>query len=251
MKLHIDTAPIWESYQQPCECPLCLLQNGVEASNVEYFLGDSVMEPDQRIAVNKTGFCAHHFKLMYAAGNRLGLALMTHTYMKETLGKLRDNAKQQQAAASTEAGKPIFQRIGGKKGAAMREPGEQLREILNGCLLCERMRDTMDRYIYTILYMYKHENDFPALFAQSQGMCLKHYAEILDAAPKHLSGDVLKRFVDALTEVEIKSFERLEGEIEWFTKKFDYRNADKPWGNSRDAVKRSVNKLRWHVVDED
>ena len=49
----------------------------------------------------------------------------------------------------------------------------------------------------------------------------------------------------------MKNFERLEGEIEWFTKKFDYRNSDKPWGNSRDAVKRSVNKLRWHVVDED
>jgi len=49
----------------------------------------------------------------------------------------------------------------------------------------------------------------------------------------------------------MKSFDRLEGEIEWFTNKFDYRNQDKPWGNSRDAVKRSVNKLSHQVVNED
>lgn len=251
MKLHIDTAPIWESYREPCECPLCLLEGGVEASNVEYFLGESVMEPDQRIEVNKTGFCAHHFKLMYEAGNRLGLALMAHTYMKETIGKLKENARRQRDAAASEAGKPIFQRVGPRRGAAMRGPAEQLQDILGGCVLCERIRQTMERYVYTVLYMYKHEAEFPALFEKSRGVCLKHYAELLEAAPRHLSGDLLKRFVDALTDVEIQNFERLEGEIEWFTKKFDYRNSDKPWGTSRDAVKRSVNKLRWHVVDDE
>ena len=91
MKQHIDTAPVWESYRQDCECPLCLLQAKVEASNVDYFLGESVMEPSQRIEVNKKGFCPGHFKMMYDAGNRLGLALMTHTYMKETVKGLKAN----------------------------------------------------------------------------------------------------------------------------------------------------------------
>ena len=56
--------------------------------------------------------------------------------------------------------------------------------------------------------------------------------------------------VDTLTDIELKNFERLEGELEWFTAKFDYRNQDKPWGNSRDAVKRSVNKLCRQVVED-
>ena len=43
--------------------------------------------------------------------------------------------------------------------------------------------------------------------------------------------------------------QRVTDEIEWFTRKFDYRNDDKPWGNSRDAVERSLNKLRGHIVD--
>ena len=250
MKMHIDTAPVWESYGKNCECPLCLMNAEVESGTVEYFLGESVMEPDQRIEVNKKGFCARHFKRMYEAGNRLGLALMAQSYMKETLGKLRDNAEKQRSAAAAEAGRNVLQRIG-RKGSAMQAPAEKLREIMGGCVACERVKQTMDRYVYTILYMYKNEPEFPALFAKSKGMCLKHYGELLEVAPQHLHGDVLKRFVDDLINSEMQGLERLSGEIDWFIKKFDYRNQNEPWGTSRDAVKRAVNKLRWQVVDED
>ena len=250
MKQHIDTAPVWDSYRQDCECPLCLLQAKVEASNVGYFLGESVMEPSQRVEVNQKGFCAGHFKMMYDAGNRLGLALMTHTYMKQTITELRKIAEQARGEAAAEAGKPIFKRLGGQKGAGLQEAAGAVRKIENSCLLCDRIRENMERYVYTVLYMYKHEAEFPALFAKSKGMCLSHYAQALEMAPKHLSGETLKHFVDTLTDIEEKSFDRLEGEIEWFTNKFDYRNQDKPWGNSRDAVKRSINKLSHQVIED-
>ena len=250
MKQHIDTAPVWESYRQDCECPICLLHNKADTANVGYFLGESVMEPSQRIEVNQKGFCAAHFKRMYDVGNRLGLALMTHTYMKQTTKRLGDIAVQVKQAASVEAGKPIFKRLGGSKSAGFQESVAALRAIEDSCLICERVQENMERYMYTVLYMYRHEAEFPELFARSKGMCLRHFAQALEMAPKHLSGDVLKRFVDTLTELEMKSFERLDGEIEWFTSKFDYRNQDKPWGNSRDAVKRSVNKLCHQVIED-
>ena len=250
MKQHIDTAPVWEVYRQDCECPMCLLYAKAEAANVGYFLGESVMEPSQRIEVNQKGFCTEHFKQMYDAGNRLGLALITHTYMKETMKRLSNIAAQAREAAASEAGKPIFKRLGGSKGAGFQEPVSALKGIEESCLVCERIRENMERYMYTVLYMYKHEAEFPELFAQSKGMCLTHFAQALEMAPKHLTGDALKRFVDTLTDIELKNFERLEGELEWFTAKFDYRNQDKPWGNSRDAVKRSVNKLCRQVVED-
>ena len=249
LKQHIDTAPVWEAYRQDCECPLCLLNAKVEAANVNYFLGESVMEPDQRIEVNQKGFCTRHFRQLYDAGNRLGLGLMTHTHLKETLRRLGDHAKRMKDAAAEEAGKPVYKRIGPKKGAGMVETAGELEDISGHCILCERLADNMERYIYTLLYMYKHESEFPALFAKSKGMCLKHYRESLAMAPKHLSGERLKQFVDTLVDLEIENFERLEKEIEWFTLKFDYRNEDKPWGNSRDAVKRSINKLREQVIE--
>ncbi len=236
MKLHIDTAPVWEAYRQDCECPLCLLYDQVETGSVEYFLGDSVMEPSQRIEVNEKGFCGHHFSLMFEAGNRLGLALMTHTHMKQVIAKLSGDTKEVE-------GTSVFKRILGKKSA------DAPLQIGETCVMCERIRNNMERYIYTILYMYKHEKDFPSLLEKSKGMCLKHYEETMREAPNHLSGEVLQDFTKTLRNVELANLQRVADDLEWFTRKFDYRNSDKPWGNSRDAVERSINKLRGHVVN--
>ena len=51
--------------------------------------------------------------------------------------------------------------------------------------------------------------------------------------------------------VRIYQLDRIEKELDWFTLKFDYRNTDKPWGNSRDAVERSINKLMGACVGEE
>jgi hypothetical protein len=77
-----------------------------------------------------------------------------------------------------------------------------------------------------------------------KGFCLKHYTSLLNAAPEQLSGQELERFTSQLNEVEMKNLARIEQEIEWFTLKFDHKNADKPWGNSKDALPRTVLKLR-------
>ena len=37
---------------------------------------------------------------------------------------------------------------------------------------------------------------------------------------------------------------RVQGDLDWFVDKFDYRNAGAPWKNSRDAVSRSMQKLK-------
>ena len=70
-------------------------------------------------------------------------------------------------------------------------------------------------------------------------------------AEKTLSGEALRTFREAVKAVELPNLTRIEGELEWFTLKFDYRNTDKPWGNSRDAVERSINKLMGACVGED
>ena len=246
MKLHIDTAPVWEAYRQDCECPLCLINDKIEAASVEYFLGESVMEPSQRIEVNEKGFCGRHFKLMFDAGNRLGLALMTHTYMKNTVTRLEALMKRAQDAAGE--GRPVFKRIVGKKDGGLQQVADEIRSMEDACVMCQRVRENMERYVYTVLYMYKNEADFPALFEKSKGMCLKHYTEAVRMAPEHLSGQALKNFISVLNNIESTNLKRVADELEWFTRKFDYRNEDKPWGNSRDAVERSINKLRGHVV---
>ena len=63
-------------------------------------------------------------------------------------------------------------------------------------------------------------------------------------ADEMLSGKEKATFLAAVRDVQKKNMERIEKELEWFTLKFDYRNQDKPWGNSRDALERAINKLQ-------
>lgn len=243
MKEHLDTMPVWEAYKKDCECPLCMIFQKNEDDYVDNFLGASVMEPSRRVEVNEKGFCPRHFKRMFDAGNRLGLALMTDTYMRETIKKLSENAKKAVSAAQSEAQKSALVRLG-KKNADLASAAAEVEELAGRCVMCERLNTVMDRYIYTLLYMWKHESDFRTTFAQSKGMCIGHYGRTLAMARDHLSGKELKEFVETLTRVELDNLNRVEKDLEWFTLKFDYRNKDKPWGNSQDAVERSVNKMR-------
>ena len=98
--------------------------------------------------------------------------------------------------------------------------------------------------------MWKHESEFRTAFENSKGLCLKHYAQVLEQAPKHLSGKDLAQFTETLCKLQKQNLERIEKEIEWFTLKFDYRNQSKPWGTSQDAVERTINKLRGACVGD-
>lgn len=238
MKQHLDTIPIWDAYKTACECPLCAIRAANEEQYVDNFLGGSVMEPDTRIEVNEKGFCQRHLKMLYDMRNRLGLALMAHTHLKQVIARLE--AMEEGAPKS----RGMLRRLTGK------EPQQQsgAAALSQGCILCDRLNNTMYRYVLTLLYMWKKEPEFRKAFAQSKGFCLYHYAQVMDAAPEELSGSELEEFCRTLRTLELENLHRIEKDIEWFTLKFDYRNQDKPWGESRDAVERTLNKLRGDVV---
>ena len=73
--------------------------------------------------------------------------------------------------------------------------------------------------------------------------CISIYNQLNAREQADFAADMEKLTDDSLS--------RVADELEWFTLKFDYRNADKPWGNSRDALERAVTKLRgWCVGAE-
>lgn len=228
MRYHIDTIPVWDALKQESECPLCELQESVEKAYLESFLGASVMEPDVRIEVNEKGFCRRHFARMFEMKNRLGLGLMTHTHFQEERKKLIKPEKQKAGwfkKRQTAAG-------------ALEEP----------CILCERLSDTMDRYQFTVLHLWTTDPEFQKAFGASKGFCLPHYRGLAAMAERELGGEKAAKFLEALMCVQTRNMERVEKELEWFTLKFDYRNGDKPWGNSKDALERAINKLRGKCI---
>lgn len=234
MSQHLDTIPIWDAYKQDCECPLCQIRQREEEKYVDNFLGGSVMEPAVRIEVNEKGFCPRHFKQLYDAKNRLGLALMAHTYLKRSIEKLDAQRFDRPSLFSRNKGEGL----------------SAADEVADGCILCERLDNTMWRYALTLCYMWKKEKEFQTAIASSKGFCLPHYAELMRAAQKELSGTSLTEFQRMLKTVQMGNLARIEKEIEWFTLKFDYRNQDKPWGTSADAVERTLNKLRGTTIDK-
>ena len=109
----------------------------------------------------------------------------------------------------------------------------------------------MNRYAYTFLHLYANDAAFRQVFQQSKGVCLKDAALLLRMAANQLNAREQADFAADMEKLTDDSLSRVADELEWFTLKFDYRNADKPWGNSRDALERAVTKLRgWCVGAE-
>ena len=75
------------------------------------------------------------------------------------------------------------------------------------------------------------------------GFCLPHLQRLIEGSQKYLPAGKQNAFLEALLKLQAENLKRIEDEVEWFTKKFDYRNQDAPWGNSRDAVARGIKKM--------
>ena len=243
MRYTLDTIPVLDAYKTGCECPMCRLKIASEDSYIESMLSSAYMEPDYRVKTNETGFCTRHFELMFSRRNRLGLALMTHTHMQEVIKSMESilagGAVPRGLLASLRGGKT-------EDGAP-----QKIRARMDGCFICDQVNASMERYAYTIAQIYFTNTEFARMFDESKGFCLPHLALVIEMAQKTLSGDKLAQFHKKLAEVEIANLKRVEGELEWFTLKFDYRNDGKPWGNSKDAPDRAINKLMGACVGEE
>ena len=192
--------------------------------------------------------------MLFSMSNRLGHALMleSHTIeIREKLAKIAGKLSQS-AAQLKDAG--IGDKLSGKTKAATAEILKQA-EAVNGmactCLMCDTIDENMNRYYHTFFHLYQHDTEFRSRFEQSKGLCLPHLGKLLEAATEELGAKELGRFVETVTQLEKQNMDRIQEDISWFIKKFDYRYEKESWKNSRDAVERTVNKMRgWCVGKE-
>jgi|LSQX01.2.fsa_nt_gb hypothetical protein len=242
-RYHIDTIPIWDALHEQGECLLCSLRRRSEHMLAERYLGGSVMEPDTRVRVNQKGFCSEHHRMLQDRQNKLGHALMMLSRIKEVQRKLESLP----AGSNTKAAPRLLSFLskaedGGTSG---------LSNLYNGCVLCDHLNENMRQYAYSMLHLWKTDKSFQEAFSSSKGLCLRDADLLLGMAQNHLSGQNLTDFQSVIQRLFKDNLARLEEELEWFTLKFDYRNSDKPWGSSRDALERTVNKLRGWTLGDD
>ena len=233
MKEQLYTIPVNDAFAVDCECPVCSMYDSLEKDAIEFTMGQSYMEDDIRMETNKIGFCTHHVKQLYKHQNRLGLALILHTHMQRTNRDLEDLLS---------SDKPVKKGLFAKKTENASPVTEYIENLNQSCYICNRIDRIFARYLATIYHCYEHDEEFRRKFAASKGFCTKHFGMLYEGAPSSLSGKRLPEFIKTLNEVYLTNMKRVTDDLEWFTDKFDYRNEDKPWKNSKDALPRSMNK---------
>ena len=125
-----------------------------------------------------------------------------------------------------------------------------IKELSCSCFICKRIEDVFERYIITIMYLWKNDKDFKEKYKKSKGFCIEHYGMLIEYASKELSGKNLEEFVEVTRSLFLDNMKRVKEDLDWFIDKFDYRYKDEPWKNSKDALPRMLQKVNSSDIKE-
>ncbi len=239
MKEQLYTIPVNDAFDKDCECPICEMYRCLEKDAVEFTIGPSYMEDDVRMETDRVGFCAQHIRMLYKSQNRLGMALILLTHLNRTI---KEAEKVIKSSKPTNSG--FF-----RKKAEVSPIKHFFDGLENSCYICNRISVMFERYLVTVFYLYRTDEEFRKKFHSSKGFCSKHYALLYELSSTHLHGKELEEFLHELNQLYLENMKRVRDDLEWFTDKFDYRFADEPWKNSKDALPRTVEKVNSIQID--
>lgn len=122
--------------------------------------------------------------------------------------------------------------------------GVWMEEKEKSCYICNRFADTYERYMDTFFFMYKKDAEFREKIKNSKGFCLHHFGDLCEASENRLNDKEKQEFYSAMFELMESNMARLQEDVSWLVEKFDYRNKDADWKNSKDAIQRGMQKLK-------
>lgn len=239
MKEKLYAIPVNDAFDSNCECAVCQMYKTLEDNAIEYTMGPSYMEDDTRMLTDKSGFCEKHMQMIYTSGNKLGISLIMKTHFDRVIGDIMP------LSAKSGEKKSLFGKTEGSFPLA-----EYLERLNCSCFVCDRINNVFDRYIDTIFYLYQSDADFREKFKSCKGFCNRHFLILIKKAPDYLRGNALDEFTTIVKDLYIQNMERVRDDLAWFIDKFDYRNADAPWKNSKDAIPRAIIKSNSIIQDE-
>lgn len=242
MKEQIHTIPLNDALEYAGECPFCYIERRTEEHCMNFVLGHgaSYMEADIRSMTDKEGFCRMHFKKMFDYGNALGNAWILKTHYRRIIDEMNKEFK------DFKPGKPA------KKGLFSKSaPDNETNSIAawikskeDSCFICNNVQNTFDIYLKTFFEMYKKDADFREKFMQTQGVCLSHFVVLLEGVEQHLKPAEQEDFYQKFLPLMSSNMERIYEDVAWFIEKYDYKNKDADWKDSKDAVQRAMQKLK-------
>lgn len=215
MKYDICTIPVSEVFEKAEGCPVCAIKNEIENRLIDFIVGDAMMEPSVRVETNKKGFCERHLSQIVSQQKRLPIALMLDTHLEYIQNNM----------------------LGKKYKKSM---SESARTAADSCFICEYLEDSYRHSLATLVLMYANDEDFRKIFNSREYICFEHYADLLEAAGKHLKSRARNDFTAACSRIVEKQCAEMRGNLKTFIDAFDYRTEDKSM--SEDS-KKSIEKI--------
>lgn len=240
MKEQLYTIPLNDAVNAQDECPFCYIERSVEQDLIDFVLGSgsSYMEADIREMTDKAGFCRMHFKKMYDYGNTLGNAWILKTHYQRMISEM------QKEFAGFKPGRTSFKDKLRRTAENGNSIGIWVRQKEQSCYICKQYKDTYERYMDTFFYLYRQDDTFRTKIKESKGFCLHHFGEICEQADIKLSDKDKESFYNMMLPLMEKNMKRVAEDIAWMVEKFDYRNKDADWKNSKDSIQRGMQKLK-------
>ncbi len=240
MKEKLYTIPVIDAIKEETECPFCYIEKRIERDTIEFVLGSSssYMERDVRAITDEKGFCNQHFKKMLDYGNVLGNSWILKTHYQQKLEELKAAFKKNEQGGVQR--KSLFSKRETKENPI----STFIKREKESCYICEKLKKDYDRYMESFIDLYKKDDNFKKKVLKSKGFCLTHFGDLCLSADRWLVGEDAKSFYKEMEVLMITNVERTLEDISWLIEKYDYRNRDAQWKNSKDAVPRGMQKLK-------
>ena len=239
MKEQLHTIPINDAMEHAGECPFCYMERITEEHAMDFVLGHgaSYMEADIREMTDQEGFCRLHFKKMYDYGNSLGNAWILKTLTSRHITEMQKVVKDFTPSSNKK-------RLFGSTSSTGNAIVDWISKREESCFICTMVQNTFQAYMKTFFDLYRKEAEFRQKVASSQGFCISHFKLLCQKADESLSDKDLSEFYQQILPLMEQNMNRIYEDISWFVEKYDYKNKDADWKNSKDAIQRGMQKLR-------
>jgi hypothetical protein len=243
----LEISRVHDAYAEAGACPLCSLVDAAEIRYLASFLGARAMAPEARVLTNEKGFCPEHTLRLYRGHNPLGLAVMTHTHLQRQLPALRKALADARSPERRVRG-PRRRRGGDGTNDSLDVLAGLIVELRDRCQICEMLAADRDRWAYTIVYLWKHDPEFPARLEASRGFCLDHLRTVVFSARDQLGAAELERFLAQVLAQADAGLGRLEAEVLDFTQLFQHSVSGPGTEEQRGALARALQALSGRLM---
>jgi hypothetical protein len=125
----------------------------------------------------------------------------------------------------------------------MDDAASSLARFRDRCFICDLLQGDLDRYAFTILFLWSKDPEFLPKLRSSRGFCLPHFLSLLARGRRMLRADRLERWLDDVIPLMMDSLEGLERDLHAFIQLHHDAHRGLGTDTERTALARTLQKL--------